>query len=322
MTRHRVITIGLILLGVCAIMGMRTVLLAQTKVPIAPSQLVPCIAQQPAPTEQTPEAGIKSVTEQYVKAFNAKNAKAVAALWTENGEFTGVDGEVIRGRAAIEKSLADEFQTNPKVTIEATVESVRPLGRHTAIAEGVIKEKTTGNAEPAQSRYSAMHVFEDGRWLAASVREWALNPGTEAATKHLDWLVGEWTAKDQRGNISIAYAWDENGKFLHGKYSIAKEGKTITSGTQVIGHNPSGGLRSWSFDSSGAFSNALWEREGNRWIEESTGTLSNGASIDTINVMIPLGADAFCWQTVERAVDGVQASAMPPIKVSRVKPGK
>jgi uncharacterized protein (TIGR02246 family) len=322
MTRHRVITIGLILLGVCAIMGMRTVLLAQARVPTAPTQLIPCIVQSPDSAEQMPETGIKRITDQYVKAFNAKNAKAIAALWTENGEFTGIDGQVIRGRAAIEKSLAEEFQANPKITIEVSVESVRPLGRHTAIAEGIIKEKTSSNAEPGQSRYSAMHVFEDGRWLTASVRESALNPGTEAATKHLDWLVGEWSAKDQRGNIAISYSWDENKKFLHGKYSITKEGKTITSGTQVIGHNPSGGLRSWSFDSSGAFSNALWEREGNRWIEESTGTLSNGSTLDTINVMIPLGPDAFCWQTVERSVDGVQASAMSPIKVSRVKPGK
>jgi len=301
---------------------MCTVLLAQAKVPIVPLQLVPCIVQSPQAEEQKPEAGIKSMTEQYVKAFNAKNAKAAAALWTEKGEFTGADGIAIRGRAAIEKSLAEEFQAYPKTTIEASVESVRPLGRQIAVAEGVIKAKTTGSVDVHQSRFSAMHVLEDGRWLVASVREWTLNPETEAAAKCLDWLVGEWAAKDQRGNISTTYAWGENRKFLHGKYSISKDGKTVSSGTQVIGQNPSGGLRSWSFDSSGAFSNATWELEGSRWIEASTGTLSNGATIDSINVMIPLGPDAYCWQTVERSVDGTPASALPPIKASRVKQGK
>lgn len=320
MTRRRLIIVGLILFCMCTFTGLCTVLLAQAKVPLAPPQVI--TPQQPTPVEQSPEAGIKSITQKYVKAFNAKDAKATAALWTENGEFTDVDGVLLHGRAAIEKSLSEEFQANPKAKIEASVDSVRLLGRQTAISEGIIKEKNPGSAEVSETRYSALHVFEEGQWLAASVHEWTVDPGTEAAAKHLDWLVGEWTAKGQRGNISISYAWDENKKLLHGKYTIAKDGKTISSGTQVIGQNSSGGLRSWSFDSSGAVSNATWEREGNRWIEESTGTSSSGAAIDTINILIPLGQDAFCWQTVERSVDGVPSSTMPPIKVTRVKPSK
>jgi uncharacterized protein (TIGR02246 family) len=318
MTRQRVILAGLVLLGLCAIVGMRTVLQAQTK---APPQPIPGV-KQPAPAEQTPEAAIKAITEQYVKAFNSRNAKAAAALWTENGEFTDINGVVIRGRAAIEKSVAEAYQTNPKAILEATIESVRPLGRQAAIAEGAIKLRSPGNGLITETRYSALHVLEDGQWLTATAHEWIPDPGAESATKYLDWLVGQWTAKGHRGDVSITYAWDENKKFLHAKYTITKDGKNAASGTQVIGHNSSSGLRSWSFDSSGAFSNGLWEREGDRWIEESTGTSSDGSAIDSISVIIPLGQDAYSWQTVERSVNGVPVSPMPPIKVSRVKPGK
>jgi len=322
MTRSRVIIVGLILFGLCAIMGLSTVLVAQTKLPLAPPKVALPATQQPASREQTPEAGIKSITQQYVKAFNAKDAKAAAALWTENGEFIDVDGVTIRGRAAIEKSLADDFKMSPKATLEASVDSVRSLGRNAAVAEGTIRMRTPANGSISETRYSAMHVLEDGQWLTASASEWIPDAGTEAATKYLDWLVGDWTATGHRGKISITYAWDENKKFLHGKYTIANDGKIVATGTQVMRHNPSGGLRSWSFESSGAMSNSTWEQEGNRWIEETTGTLSNGTPIDSISVCIPLGQDAFCWQTVERSIDGVAAPSLSPIKVTRVKASK
>jgi uncharacterized protein (TIGR02246 family) len=310
------------LLAVCGIAGLSTVLLAQVKAPAVQLQTRPGANLQPASAEQTLEAGIKSITDQYVKAFNARDAGAAAALWTENGEFIGEDGVTIRGRAAIEKSFAEEFKASPKAILEVRLDSVRPLGRHTAMAEGTTKLKTPGNSEAIETKYSALHVLEDGKWLTASVREWSIDPGTEAGTKFLDWHVGQWTAKGHRGDVSITYAWDENKKFLHGTYSITKDGKVVASGTHILGLNPSGGLRSWSFDSSGAFSNANWIHEGNRWIEESTGTLSNGAASDSISVVIPLGADAYCWQTIERTVDGVQHPPMTPIKVSRVKTNK
>lgn len=322
MTRQRVLILGFMLLAVCAIAGLSTVLFAQVRAPAVQPQSLPGTNPQSAPAEQTLEASIKSITDQYVKAFNAHDGRTAASLWTENGEYTGEDGVTIRGRAAIEKSLTEEFKVNPKATLEVRLDSIRPLGRNTVMAEGIVKLKTPGNAETSETKYSVLHVLEDGKWLTASVHEWSLDPGTDAGTKFLDWHAGQWTAKGNRGDVSITYTWDENKKFLHGTYSITKDGKVVGSGTHVIGLNPSGGLRSWSFDSSGAFSNAIWVQEGNRWIEESTGTLSNGATSDSISVVIPLGPDAYCWQTIERSVNGVQHGAMTPVKVSRVKTSK
>jgi uncharacterized protein (TIGR02246 family) len=327
MNWHRLIIGSLVLVGAGALSGLYALLPARAVAPPPTEQPTP---EKPAvdvpstkgPTAESPEAGIKTITEEYVKAFNAADAKAAAALWTPEGEYIGVEGEVSRGRAAIEKSLADEFKAHPKSVLAVRVESVRPLGRQTALAEGVVTLKTPGEAELSETRYSALHVLEDGKWRAASVREWVPDPERGAALKHLDWLVGQWTAKGDAGTIAMSYAWDENKVFLNGKYSITKDGKTVSSGTHVFAVDPAGGLRSWTFDSTGTFCTAQWTRDDKRWIEEVTGVLPSGAEINSVNVQIPLGADAFSWRSTERSADGVPLTPLPPLKVTRVKPGK
>ena len=265
------------------------------------------------------EAGITKITAEYEKAFNAADAKAAAALWTDEGEYVGADGEPVTGRAAIEKSLAEFFKANPKAAAEVRVESVRVLGRGTASAEGVVRLKLPGSDSVTESRYSALHVLEDGAWRAASVREWVPDPVTSTSPKHLDWLIGEWTAKGAGGELKLTYAWDENKAFIHAKYTVTKDDKVVISGTQVIGRNPEGGLRSWLFDGSGVTSEGVWVRDDKRWISEAEGLLPDGTKIASVNVLVPINADTFTWQTTDRTADGVPLPALPPVKVTRVK---
>ena len=67
-------------------------------------------AQSPA-AESPDEAAIRKVTEAFAKAANDRDAKAAAALWTEGGEFTDIDGTVVRGRTALEKMYAETFKS-------------------------------------------------------------------------------------------------------------------------------------------------------------------------------------------------------------------
>jgi len=278
----------------------------------------PGAAQAPAKAAGA-EAGIKAITAEYVKAFNGADASAAAALWTAEGEYEGADGEVLVGRDQIEKGLAAIFKANPKATVEIRIESVRVMARGLATAEGVVTLKLPGDDPAIESRYSALHSFEDGKWFAATVREWVPDPATDVTPKQLEWLIGEWMAKGSGGELKIAYAWDEAKVFITGKYTVAKDGKTLSSGTQMIGRNPTGGLRSWTFDSSGTTSDGLWVRDENRWINEATGVLPDGTEITSANVLIPLNSDAFTWQTTDREVNGVSVAALPPVKVTRVK---
>lgn len=278
----------------------------------------PVAAQVPAGKAASPDEGIRAITAEYVKAFNAGDAKAAAALWTADGEYVGSDGERTAGRDAIAKDLADYFKAHPKAVAEVKVEAVRLIGRGTANVEGTVSVKLPGEATPVESRYTALHVNEDGVWHAASVKEWALNPSTDVGLKHLEWMVGDWAAKGE-GEVSLSYEWDETKTFIRGKYAVSKGGKPVSSGTQVFGKNPTGGLRSWMFDSSGTTADAVWTRDGTRWISESTGVLPDGTEISSVSIIIPLGADAFTWQTTERQADGVPLPALPPLKVTRVK---
>lgn len=279
---------------------------------------VPLAAQPPAKVEGA-EAGIKAATAEYAKAFNAGDAKAAAALWTTEGEYIGANGETHRGRAEIEKGLAEFFKANPKATVAIEVENVRPLARGTASCEGVVKVTVPGDDTPNESRYTALHVLEDGKWYAASVREWAEDPATDVTLKAMEWIIGEWSAKGSAGEVKLTYKWDTNKTFIRCEYETAKDGKSVSHGTHVIGKNPGGGLRTWTFDSSGTTSDGLWVRDGTRWINEATGLTPDGTEITSLNIIVPISADAFTWQTTDRAANDVPLPALPPVKVTRVK---
>ena len=283
-------------------------------------------AQQPAPPVEPSakpdgaEAGIKAITAEYQKAFNAADAKAASMLWTVQGEYQGADGLLVQGRDEIEKSLAEFFKATPKLSVEVRVESVKVMSRGLATAEGVVAIKRPGEKVAVESRYSALHTLEGDQWLAASVSEWVTDPAIDVSTKNLEVLVGEWVAKGDAGSeVTIVYSWAEGGAFLTGKYTVMRDGKKISSGTQVFGQNPGGGLRSWMFDSSGTTSDGLWTRDGDRWESETVGLLPDGSEVVAVNVLIPLGPDTFTWQTIERQVNNVPASPLPPVKVTRVK---
>src|SRR5262245_11728789 len=58
-------------------------------------------------------AAIQAASREFAAAFNKGDAKAVAALWTEQGECYDAAGEPILGRAAIEQAFAEFFKDNP-----------------------------------------------------------------------------------------------------------------------------------------------------------------------------------------------------------------
>jgi uncharacterized protein (TIGR02246 family) len=307
--------------GAAAAAGFRDRDAKQEKGEPLPVTVVPAVAPvaaQPKPADGA-EAGVKAVTAEYEAAFNKADARAAAALWTVEGEYVGADGEVQRGREAIEKSLAEFFKGHPKATAEIQVVSVRAIGRGTASVEGVVKLKMPGDDPLIETRYTALHVLEDGKWHAASVREWVPDPATEFELKALEWIVGEWTAKGESGEVKLTYKWDENKMFISSTYEVTKGGKRLAYGTQIIGRHPHGGLKSWSFDSSGTTTEGVWVRDEGRWINETVGLLADGTEMTSLNIIVRLSDDSFTWQTTDRAADGVPLPALPPIKVTRVK---
>lgn len=283
---------------------------------------------KPAPGDRetkqdAPEvAAVRKSAEAFAAAFNKGDAKAVAAFWTKEGEYIGPDGETIRGREAIEKEYAGFFTKHPRASVAVHVESVRLLGRYTALEEGSLELRLAGEKQPDVSRYSVLHVKEDDGWRVASVREWVPDPAELVSPRDLEWLIGDWVAKADGGELRIRYAWDEDKVYLRGRYTLKRGDTVLSSGTQVIGKNPSGGLRSWLFDSSGSFGESLWANDGGRWVIDAAATLPDGSDVTAVNLFIPLGKDAFTWQSIERTAAGSELPGTPPLRVTRVKAEK
>src|SRR5262245_57456980 len=86
---------------------------------------------QPTPPEQVgrPQAGeadgrqadreaIRATVREFTVAFNRGDAAAVAAQWTDQGEYHDDGGTSLRGREAIEQAYRELFKDTPNRTIE------------------------------------------------------------------------------------------------------------------------------------------------------------------------------------------------------------
>ncbi len=279
-------------------------------------------ARQEAPREGSKEdrpadrAAVAAVMQGFVRAFERGDAQALAAFWTEGGEFIGGDGTSVRGRAALAKAYAGFFAKNPRVKVEVDRDSLRFLSRDTAVEEGHFKMRKDKAEAPAAARYSALHVREGGKWLLALLREW---PEDGVSLHDLDWLIGNWEAKGDGVDVRTAYEWDENKAFIRVRFSIREEGRTLT-GTEMIGRDPSTGrLRSWTFGGHGGFGEAVWSRDGQKWLQEAEGVQPDGSTLRATNILTRLGDDTFTWQSVRRKADDDELPDLPPVKVTRVK---
>jgi uncharacterized protein (TIGR02246 family) len=261
-------------------------------------------------------AAIKKEGQGLLKAYLAGDAKALAAHFTEGGEYLADDGTTIRGRAEIEKAYAGLF-AKKKTPAEAEVEvtSIRFPSKDTAIEEGYFKARK-GKEAPTSAKYTILHVREDGKWLMAVLREF---PGEGTSLRDLEWLIGTWQAKRDDTEVSTTCEWWGDKSFLRVAIKLKQKGKT-TEGFEMIGKDASTGqLRSWTFDAEGSFAEATWVREGNKWTQESAGVLDDGKVLAQTNILTRLDNDTFTFQSVERSVSGEDVADIPAIRVTRVK---
>ena len=107
-------------------------------------------------------AAIHAESQTFVAAFNKGDAKAVAALWTEDGEYIDDTGRSFVGREAIEEGYAEFFAGNPNAKIQITIDSLRLLSDDTAIEDG----RAVAEPPPPALRESASTRSSTSRWTA------------------------------------------------------------------------------------------------------------------------------------------------------------
>jgi uncharacterized protein (TIGR02246 family) len=282
--------------------------------PVAPSQT------QSAPADERNEdrAAIRSTLDSVVKAFESRDAKALAAHWTSGGEYHPVEGARVQGREALANGFTTFFARNPEPKAAIRHESVRFLSGDSAIEEGTVVVRR-GPLEPtSNARFSALLVREVGRWLVAQLNE---SPGDKDAIEDLNWLVGEWKSKGHEGaEIQTTYSWLPNKKFLQAQFTIKEKSLTL-SGSQLIGVDPATGtLHSWAFEADGGVGHGAWSRDGDHWLVDTSGTLTDGRALTETNILRRVNDDTFTWQSVDRRLGDETLADLAPVKVVRVKP--
>lgn len=261
------------------------------------------------------EAILKS-GDAFSQAFEKGDAKAIAALWTDEGECHEIGGNVIQGRAAIEKAYAELFKDKAQGTIEVDVRSIRFPSRDTAIEEGFLRHTPSGPGLPSSTMYTASHVREDGKWLIAYSREYG---GGQDRLGDLAFLIGKWEGRAKGQEISLSFERDGTAAFIIGKFTKKADGKVVGSGSIKIGLDAQRGqIRSWHFDDDGGHGQCLWVRDDDRWALDAMGATADGTETDAVNILSRLNNDELTWRSIDRVVGGESLPDTAPIKLIRV----
>jgi uncharacterized protein (TIGR02246 family) len=277
---------------------------------------------EPAP-EMTPEmAAVLANDRIYEQAYAKGDVAALAAFFTEDAEYTSDDGRLFSGRTAIEACLRDAFRANKGAKLSIRADSVKPLTPDVVVEKGsTLVVSRTGDA--VEALFAAIYVKKDGKWRISQLIETPMpeiKPGDRLA--ELAWLVGEWEEADKEAGVTIhsRYQWARGGNFISRNVTVKRGGEPVLEGWQIIGWDPvEGGIRSWTFDDAGGYSEGRWTREGQRWLSREAGYAADGSRTAADNTISKTAEDLFFWESGNRTLDGDPQPGIGRIEIRRVK---
>jgi uncharacterized protein (TIGR02246 family) len=266
---------------------------------------------QPAKTISEPDRkadtlAISDLDAAFLKAYNAKDAKAIGALFTPEAEIEDEDGDITRGREDIVARFSRFFADGESGTASLATEALRFLGADLAVEDGVVSIVFDPKKKTRTNRYTAIYARQGGQWLHARVRD---EPSEEySAHEHLQelsWMLGEWVNESDDAIVLTTVKWSEEGNFLLREFDVKIENKVALSGTQRIGWDPQQKqFRLWVFDTGGGFGEGTMSRDGDRWVIKGKGVRSDGNSVTVTNVIILLNKDRMRWESLDRTLGG------------------
>ena len=267
-----------------------------------------------AETRRRREGDQRTLLDAFTKAFNAGDAAAAAATYTETALVVDEEGERIEGRAAIRDQYAASFADNPGSKIAIQVDSLRFLGPETAIEEGRTtitpsrEARCTGDHPLHRRVRQARRPVAPGRGPRRDLR--TTSPPTTASR---NWS-GSWATGSTRARMRSSpppASGRKGGNFIDREFTMKTKGQPVLSGTQRIGWDPlKRQFKTWIFDSEGGHGEGYWTRNGNQWVIKVEGVRQDGQPVSATNIITRLGKDRMSWQSVDRTLGG---SAIPGI---------
>jgi uncharacterized protein (TIGR02246 family) len=268
------------------------------------------------------DAALMKNANDFVDAFHKGDAKALAALWTPDGDYVDLRGKHLKGRAAIEKAFQEFFDEHKGMKLRIDITALRAVAPDVAVEDGTTAVIPPDGGPPMKARYTVVHVKTGGKWMVSSVRDAAYAaPGNHEHLRPLEWLIGEWAEDNNKGEtVRAVFNWVDGQNFIASEFTTTFKHFAIGGGEQRIGWDPAAKqIRSWTFESSGGFGEGLWARDGNKWTVKATATLPDGKKMMATNIITQLDADTMSWQSRDRTMDGKSMPDVKEIKLKRVK---
>lgn len=260
--------------------------------------------------DASPElAGLEKAAMDFVTAYNAKDAKAISELFTEDGEMADLLAEdLLSGREAILAHYQDVFAESEVPVMALEVGSVRLVAPNLAIEDGIVHLTPEGESDeaPRSTRYTAVLMKKGDAWKIASTRSLADATGPAGQLAELAKVLnGEWTALTPAGvRLDLAVGWDPTGKFLSGDLLVeSADADPQEASLRIAWSAARNSIVSWFFDADGGTSQGTWTATGNGWLVRSEGSTSDGESSASI-MEIGREGETLIWNLSHRIIDG------------------
>lgn len=280
------------------------------------------------------EQGLRAAAARYREALDRGDGKALAALWTADGDIVDEQGNVLAGRTTIAATVQPAAGA-PRPSFRINDTKLRFLTDAVAVEDGTVEVSIAGLSRPLKGRFTATWVREADGWKIAALREDRLDTPAGAETlEDLDWMVGDWVVLDDRAGkpgagapekpaIEMTVRWNANRTFLLRDVKIAAPGNAGDAAalhvTQRIGWDPlSRQLRSWVFSSDGGHGEAIWSRDGDSWVARTSAVLPDGSQTSSLNIYTFDGKDRCAWRSLPTHVGGEHT---PPLNLTMIRKG-
>jgi uncharacterized protein (TIGR02246 family) len=301
---------------------MKAILISVSSAAVLASAAI-CEEAAKTKSDMTPEmAAVLANDRAYEAAYAKGDVAALAAFFSEDAEYTSDDGRSFSGRPAIEACLSDASRINKGSKLSIRTDSVKPLTPEVLVEKGATTV-ISRTGEVAESLFTAVHVRKDGKWKISEVVETPM-PDISAGDRlaELAWLIGDWEEADKDAGVTVhsRYQWARGGNFITRNVTVKRGDDPVLEGWQIIAWDPvEGGIRSWTFDDAGGYSEGRWTSEGQRWLLRETGYSADGSRTSADNTISKADNDRFYWESCNRTLDGDPQPGISRIEIKRVK---
>jgi uncharacterized protein (TIGR02246 family) len=278
-------------------------------------------SSRPAETTQDETALMKNA-EAFVEAFQKGDAKALAALWTPDGDYVDQNGKTIKGRQAIEEAFQAFFKEHKGMKLRIDITSLRFASPEMAIEDGISQVIPPDGAPPSAARYTNVHVKKGTQWLLSGVRVAPyVPPSNFDQLRALEGIIGDWASDAGKGEVSrVSFAWGPGQNYIDSTHTVAFKDVFLNVGTQKIAWDPAAKrIRSWNFEADGGFGEGAWTKDGDKWVIKTNSVLPDGGKLSATNYAVKVDANTISWQSKERTLDGKPLPDSAEIKLKRVK---